>query len=673
MQDLQRIVDKLKTLPPEEVARIRQRALEATRNPKWIPSPGPQFEAYYSKADVLLYGGQGGGGKTDLGIGLAFQEHKRSLVLRRKYTNLSSLVERALEINKTRDGYNGAPPPSLRTEDGRLIQFAGNQYLGDEQDWQGQPFDYKCVVKGTKVLLGDGSLRPIEDIIVGDLVQTLGGSKAVMRVFPVRRKDTVRVDLIGRDGQIIGSQRQATNHWLLHSFDWFPPEFVESAIPLQVYAPRSAGDYWAPHPYGLEGRRTKDTQLRRYRAELGPEAEVYDIEVKDENHYITEHGFINKNCFDEATQFLEAQIRFHLGWLRSTVPNQRVRALLATNPPTSAEGEWIIPMFRPWLDLTHPNPAKPGELRWFVTAPDGSDLEVPSSSPVELPGANTPLIPMSRSFIPAALKDNPFLVDTGYQAKLDGLPEPIRSAVRDGNFMAARADDPQQVIPTQWVIEAQARWSPKPPAGTGMSAMAFDPAGGGRDSAELAWHYSGWFAPLVSEQGKSTADGSKAAATIVAHRRDGCSVIIDVGGGYGGQAIMRLKDNLIYPLPFNGNGGSTAKTNDGQLSFVNKRAESIWRMREALDPSQEGGSPIALPPNPELRADLTAPTWKLTNRGIQIESKEDLRERLGRSTGKGDAVCMALSEGQLAALKAVYRASNPQIKRGHEHRKRSWR
>ena len=33
----------------------------------WIPSVGPQLDAKLSEADILLYGGEGGGGKTDLG------------------------------------------------------------------------------------------------------------------------------------------------------------------------------------------------------------------------------------------------------------------------------------------------------------------------------------------------------------------------------------------------------------------------------------------------------------------------------------------------------------------------------------------------------------------------------------------------------------------------------
>lgn len=445
---------------------------------------------------------------SDLGLGLAFTEHKRSLILRRKYANLSALTERAIAINGTKNGYNGSAPPLLRTNTGgidRYIQFGANQHLGDEQDWQGQAFDYKY--------------------------------------------------------------------------------------------------------------------------------------------------------FDEAVQFLEQQIRFHLGWLRPMDGDgtQRCRAVLGSNPPIDANGDWIIGMFRPWLDITHPKPAKANELRWYVTDPDGKDLEVDETNLgrddlgrrcIEIDGKK--LLATSRTFIPAALADNPFLIKTDYQAKLDALPEPLRSAVRDGNFMAARSDAEWQVIPTAWVIAAQDRWIDSGYKDLRMSAMGFDPAGGGRDSAELAMRYGGWYDHMVSATGAETADGSAAAGTITKHRRDGAPVVVDVGGGYGGAVTLRLKDNEIDHVAFNGAGQSTARTRDGQLRFVNKRAEAWWKFREELDPDQQGGSSIALPPDPELRADLTAPIYMVKSGGIQIESKDDLRKRLGRSPGKGDAVVMAYSEGDRA-------------------------
>jgi len=52
-----------------------------------------------------------------------------------------------------------------------------------------------------------------------------------------------------------------------------------------------------------------------------------------------------------------------------------------------------------------------------------------------------------------------------------------------------------------------------------------------------------------------------------------------------------------------------------------------------------------LPRDPELLADLTAPTFEIGGRGIQVESKEKVVARLGRSTDKGDAVVMAWSGG----------------------------
>lgn len=182
-----------------------------------------------------------------------------------------------------------------------------------------------------------------------------------------------------------------------------------------------------------------------------------------------------------------------------------------------------------------------------------------------------------------------------------------------------------------------------------MTAMALDPAGGGSDSAELSRRHGGWYDELISVKGEDTADGSATAGVVVRFRRDKAPVIVDVGGGYGGAINLGLEDNDITPTPFNGANQSREKTKDGQLSFANKRAEAWWKFREALDPDQPDGSAIALPHDPELRADLCTPTWKLTACGILLESKDEIRKRLGRSPGKGDAVVMCWCEGNEAA------------------------
>ena len=54
-------------------------------------------------------------------------------------------------------------------------------------------------------------------------------------------------------------------------------------------------------------------------------------------------------------------------------------------------------------------------------------------------------------------------------------------------------------------------------------------------------------------------------------------------------------------------------------------------------------STLALPDDPELLGDLTAPKWREVAGGkILIEPKTDIKKRLGRSTDVGDAVVQAM-------------------------------
>ena len=65
-------------------------------------------------------------------------------------------------------------------------------------------------------------------------------------------------------------------------------------------------------------------------------------------------------------------------------------------------------------------------------------------------------------------------------------------------------------------------------------------------------------------------------------------------------------------------------------------------MRELLDPSK--GHNMMLPPDPQLRADLCAPRYEVTVRGIRVEPKEEVKKRLQRSPDRGEAVIYASVE-----------------------------
>lgn len=338
---------------------------------------------------------------------------------------------------------------------------------------------------------------------------------------------------------------------------------------------------------------------------------------------------------DEAANFLESQVRFLMGWVRTTKRGQKCTTLMTFNPPTSAEGQWVIQFFAPWLVDEHPNPAKPGELRWFATI-DGKDVEVAGPEPVEHKGET--IRPQSRTFIPSRISDNPYLMDTGYMATLQSLPEPLRSQMLKGDFKAGLEDDPWQVIPSAWVKAAQDRWKSRDAKGA-MDSMGVDVSRGGRDETIISRRHGVWFDELVCLPGMASPDGPTVAAQVLANRRDRAPVHIDIVG-WGSSPYDFLKSNNVQVLGINGAAKAHGISKEGGLSFVNLRAEVWWRMREALDPTNP--DPIALPPDPQLRSDLCAPKWALKAGGIQVEAKDEIIKRIGRSPDRGDAVCMAL-------------------------------
>lgn len=337
---------------------------------------------------------------------------------------------------------------------------------------------------------------------------------------------------------------------------------------------------------------------------------------------------------DEITHFLEIQYKFLCGWLRTTVEGQRCRIVATGNPPTDSNGEWVISHWAAWLDNKHPNPAQPGELRWYAMI-DGKEVEVENGDMIEHDGET--IKPRSRTFIPSSVEDNPFLMETGYKATLQSLPEPLRSQMLKGDFLAGIGDNPWQVIPTAWVEAAMERWTPDGKKGK-MDSVGCDPARGGIDNTAISARYGTWFDELSRYPGTDTPDGPIVASLAVAKARDKAPIHVDVIG-IGSSVVDHLSGLDIHVVAVNNAKGTKRMDRAKILSFRNVRAADYWEMREALDP--DNGDNLALPPDSKLKADLCAPHWKLTSGGILIEDKEQIKKRIGRSTDDGDAVVMA--------------------------------
>lgn len=461
--------------------------LLTTQAPLWVPQIGPQSVALRSPANILFYGGQAGGGKTDLLLGLALQYQEHSIIFRRESVQLVGIEERMTTILGSRKGYN-SQTGVWRLPGGKVLELGSVKEPDDWSKYQGRPHDFKG--------------------------------------------------------------------------------------------------------------------------------------------------------FDEICHFLESQFRALIGWMRTDNPKVRQRIVAAGNPPIDSDGEWIVNYWAPWLDANHHNPAKWGELRWFVSDEDGDDAEVPTACPVKIKGRLVQ--PRSRTFVPSSVTDNLFLLKTGYADTLMGLPEPLRSMMAEGKFDVGRSDHVWQIIPTTWVDAAMARWSPREHGKGPMTRVGFDVARGGPDRSTVARRHGNWFDELVSAPGAVTNDGPKAAALIAPLLRDRAPVSVDaIGIGSGAVDFCKGLGMRVSPVVMSS--GSNSRTKTGDLFFRNKRAELYWRLREALDPTLD--DPIALPPDKELRAELIAHRYKVVQMGsaragILVRDKDEVREVLGRSPDKADAVVM---------------------------------
>lgn len=201
-------------------------------------------------------------------------------------------------------------------------------------------------------------------------------------------------------------------------------------------------------------------------------------------------------------------------------------------------------------------------------------------------------------------------------------------------------DDLSRVIPLAWVRAAQARWLANRSATKGpMDAIGLDVAQGGPDNTCVAPWHGARLEPLTLIRGVDATDGPAVAGAVVSLMRDDAVIAVDMGGAWGSSALTHLKTHLkLTALGVNPAQGATKRSACGKYGFVNMRAQLHWQFREALDPVT--GENLELPPDDDLVEELIAPTFEIKPRGIQIESKEEIKKRLGRSPDRSDATLL---------------------------------
>ena len=228
------------------------------------------------------------------------------------------------------------------------------------------------------------------------------------------------------------------------------------------------------------------------------------------------------------------------------------------------------------------------------------------------------------------------------QEWVDGLPWTRDSVPFQTHVLAEFAGAEDGVIPMSWIEAAMSRHAEGHEHTHHPRILAADVADTGSDQTVFATRDE-WCIWRV----ETIPDGSVIDhADKLANRADDYTrrVVID-SIGIGAGTLAAAKRQNLPAEGFVASEKTTRKDRESEFGFINKRAAAWWNLRELLDPDL--GEPVSLPNDPELLGDLSAPTWREMAGGrIGIESKDEIRKRLGRSTDVGDAVVMAFWEDQ---------------------------
>ena len=213
-----------------------------------------------------------------------------------------------------------------------------------------------------------------------------------------------------------------------------------------------------------------------------------------------------------------------------------------------------------------------------------------------------------------------------------------------GNFPQQGEDT---LIPLLWIELAMERWADAEetePVQIGVDVAAY-----GSDKTVIAVRKGQKLTELQVYSQKNTRETAGLVQAASREHNTRWIAVDEIGIGRG--VVDSLEED-----GYENAGVNVAERSTDSERWHNLRAELWCGLREQLDPEKE---PIALPPDDELLSELASVKYKVDARGaIQIESKDDMRKRLGHSPDRADAVVLAFSntrhEGYIAGVGKLY-------------------
>lgn len=202
-----------------------------------------------------------------------------------------------------------------------------------------------------------------------------------------------------------------------------------------------------------------------------------------------------------------------------------------------------------------------------------------------------------------------------------------------GEFASSEEDG---IIALSWIERANERWHEWNEAERpgDFVCVGVDVARSGSDKTVQAMRFDEVISELRITSKEDTMTTAGRVAGVI--RKHGGYAVVDVIG-IGAGVYDRLRELKLKVRPFNAAAGTKKLDRSGELGYTNKRSAAWWNLREMLELDL-----ATLPPDDILTGDLVAPRWRVMSGGrIQVESKDDIKKRIGRSTDYADAVVQA--------------------------------
>ena len=208
-------------------------------------------------------------------------------------------------------------------------------------------------------------------------------------------------------------------------------------------------------------------------------------------------------------------------------------------------------------------------------------------------------------------------------------------------------EDEATLVPLEWLERAFQRWDDIMESGGGKYTameplrLGVDVAGMGRDNTVFTHRYGNFVSQFKFQPVKKRSPSvhMETAGWIAQYLGNPATVALIDTIGEGAGVYSRLYEQgfenaISAKFSFS---AYNLRDETGVRKFANMRAYCYWMLRDALNPSFNHN--LAIPRNDMLLEELTEIKYEVNSRGeIQLEAKEDIIERLGRSPDVSDSL-----------------------------------